>query len=407
MLYMGADVAGQKTMMPIASPRLLAPSLVGLLALTTSCGTNNPAADTSDASTSDATSFDAIAAGDRGDGAPGADAAVAVDAAPAQDASSSSDASTGTARFPLVPVADVDLPGNATRFDYQDVDPARGHLVVAHMNDGEVLVVNLADGSVAKRLPGIPAARGIAVADNVRRIFVTSSPNHLVIIDAVSLHELSRVVTGNAPDGVGWDPVDQIVGVSDQADGAVSLIDRAGDGTRRPVALGVETGNVVFDPSRGLFWASVVNARPPDQLAAIDPAAARVTMRIDLPGCSGAHGLRLHPDGQSAFVACENNDLLARVDLDGAHAAVTQPTGAGPDVLSVDPGLGVVYVAAESGDLTAFDIGQAGLVRIDREHPGDNAHSVAVDAATHRVFFPLVRGPNGTPVLRIMRPSGT
>jgi hypothetical protein len=175
----------------------------------------------------------------------------------------------------------------------------------------------------------------------------------------------------------------------------------------RARALGVETGNVVFDATRGVFWASVVTTSPPDQLVAIDPVAASVMTRIDLPGCDGAHGLRLHPDGQSAFVACEGNDVLARVELGGAHEVVTENTSAGPDVLSIDPGLGWLYVAAESGDLTVFDINQPGLVTIDSEHPGDNAHSVAVDPATHHVFFPLTAGSNGTPVLRIMRPSGT
>jgi hypothetical protein len=171
------------------------------------------------------------------------------------------------------------------------------------------------------------------------------------------------------------------------------------------VPLGVETGNVQFDPTRGLFWASIVSASPPDQLVAFDPVSGAIQERIDLPGCEGAHGLRFHPDGRSAFVACENNDALARVALDGSHAVVTAPTGGGPDVLSIDPGLGWLYVASESGDLVVFDIGRTGLVTIDEEHPGDNAHSVAVDPTTHRVYFPLIQGPNGKPVLRIMRPA--
>ncbi len=93
-----------------------------------------------------------------------------------------------------------------------------------------------------------------------------------------------------------------MVGVSDQRDGAVSLIADAGSGRRRQVALGVESGNVVFDAGRGCFWATVVNARPPDQLVAVDPVAARVVRRIDLPGCRGAHGLRLRrPRGSSPW----------------------------------------------------------------------------------------------------------
>src|SRR5215472_6979556 len=70
-----------------------------------------------------------------------------------------------SAHFPLAKVADVALPGGATRFDYQEIDPARGHLVVTHMNDASVLVLKLDDGSVVKELHGIPVPRGVAVAE--------------------------------------------------------------------------------------------------------------------------------------------------------------------------------------------------------------------------------------------------
>lgn len=310
------------------------------------------------------------------------------------------------ASLPLVLVADVALPGAAVRFDYQDVDVAKGNLVIAHMNDASVVVVKLADGSVVKVIPNVPTARGVVVADDVGRIFVTSSPNKVVIIDNDSLGEIARVDTGNAPDGIGWDPKDKIVGVSDQGDGAVSLIAQSGSGTRAQVKLGNETGNVAFDGTRGVFWVTVVGPTAPDRLIAIDPVAAKATTTVPLPGCEGAHGLRIHPDGASALIACESNAKVARVDLGGSNAIAIADSGAGPDVMAIDPGLRWLYVAAESGDLKVFDIGKPGLVTIDGEHPGDASHSVAVDPATHRVFFPLVKGPKGTPVLRIMKPAG-
>jgi DNA-binding beta-propeller fold protein YncE len=313
-------------------------------------------------------------------------------------------AARGEPSLLLTLIADVDLPGNAVRFDYQDIDPAKQHLVIAHMSDSSVVVVNL-DGSVVKVVSGIPTARGVVVADDVGRIFVTSSPNQLVILDNDSLAEVSRVPTGKAPDGVGWDPTHRVVGVSDQGDGAISLIADAGSGPRTQLLLGSETGNVAFDPERRIFWITVVTDAPPNQLVGVDPTAARVTEKIPLPGCQGAHGLRIHPDGKSAFVACEDNDQLLRVDLDGNHALVLGPTGAGPDVMSIDAKLGWLYVAAESGDLTVFDLTRPGVSLLGRDHPGSNAHSVAVDPATHRVFFPLVKGAKGTPVLRIMQPS--
>jgi len=343
--------------------------------------------------------------GEQRDGGAGGSDASSNDATAGESNDAAGDGAI-SARLPLVLVADVDLPGGATRFDYQDVDPDQGHLIVTHMNDGSVLFLDLGDGSVLKEVKNIPAARGVVVADDVGLVFVTSSPSSLVLIDNKTMTETTRVGTGRGPDGVGWDPEDKVVGVSDQVDGALSLIPDSGNGTRKQIELGIETGNAIFDPSRGVFWITVVAETPPDQLVGIDPVAAEVKTTIDLPGCSGAHGLRLHPDGKTAFVACEANSLLARVDLAQSTVIATAPTGMMPDVMEVDPGLGWIYVAAEDGDLTVFDITQPGVVPVGHHQPGPYAHSVAVDPATHRVFFPLQAGPNGTPVLRIMKPSG-
>jgi YVTN family beta-propeller protein len=300
-------------------------------------------------------------------------------------------------------VGDVALPGAANRFDYQEIDSANNQLVIAHMNDNSVVVVALADGSVKKVLPNIPTPRGVAVGDG--KIFVTSTPSKLVIIDAVALNEITRVTTGTSPDGDAYDPDDHVVGVSDQGDGALSLIAGDGTGTRTPVPLGTETGNVAYDASRKQFWITVVKSSPPDQLVEVDPRAATVTTSIPLPGCNGAHGLRLHPDGQSALIACEDNSKLARVDL-GSQAIVLGDTGSNPDVLSIDAAKGWLYVAAESGDLTIWDINQPGASLVGHDQPGNNSHTVAADPATHRVFFPLPQGTGSTPVLRIMKPSG-
>ena len=210
----------------------------------------------------------------------------------------------------LTLVGDVPLPGGATRLDYQEIDPGKGLLVVAHMNDDAVDILDLADGTLRARLEHIPTPRGVAIADDAGLIFVTSTPKHLVLIDNGTLKEVARVETGTAPDGDAWDPDDQIVGVSDQHDGAISLIAKAGRGARTQVKLGSETGNVIYDGARKQFWITVVRDDPPDQLVEIDPAKAKVTTTIALPGCRGAHGLRLHPDGKSAFIACDDNDTL-------------------------------------------------------------------------------------------------
>lgn len=303
-------------------------------------------------------------------------------------------------------VADVELPGAAVRFDYQDIDIANGHLIIAHMNDDSVDVVDLGDGSTVKELADVPTARGVVVAPEIGMFFVTASGNQVVGFDSVTLTEVRRTPTGASPDGVGWDGVNRIVGVSDQRDGALSLIADAGAGERTQVTLGDATGNVIYDATRGWFWIAVEHEPDPDQLIAVDPVTATVQASLDLPGCSAAHGVRLHPDGQSAFVACEDNAVLARVDLTGSGEVTTGATTDGPDVLAIDPDLGWLYVAAEAGDLSVYDITEPGVSLLFEQDIGDEAHTVAVDPATHHVFFPLQAGADGSPVLRIMRPLG-
>jgi DNA-binding beta-propeller fold protein YncE len=336
--------------------------------------------------------------------------ALAFAASQASNAASkpASTPAPATPKLPLVVVRDAPLPGKSVRFDYQALDAAHGRLIVAHMNDASVVAVNLADTSVARVVSNVPLPRGVAVASEANRLFVTSSPHTLVILDAASLVELRRVRTGNAPDGVAWDPAHRIVGVSDQEDGAISLISDAGDGARHALKLGRETGNVAFDARRGWFWIAVEQARPPDELVAVEPLGPTRVRAIPLPGCAGAHGVSLHPDGATAFVACEDAAKLARVTLDaGATAPLAfATTGSGPDVLALDPGLGWLYVAAESGELGVFELARPGLVAVGRQKLAPGSHTLAVDAATHRVYFPLAHGPSGAPVLRVMLPTG-
>jgi len=347
-------------------------------------------------------------AGAPGEGAAAPQAMMTTPAsAPPETPRASSPGSSPAPSLPLQLVADIELPGRSTRFDYQDVDLALGELVLSHMNDGEVLFLRLSDGGLLAALRDIPVARGVAVASELQRVFVTSSPHTLVLIDAKKHTEAARVATGEGPDGVAWDPVDQLVGVSDQRDGALSLLADAGTGARRALKLGRETGNVVFDALRGWFWITVVGAGPVDQLVGVLPSAARVEKRWPLPGCESAHGLRLPANGKSAFIACESNHRLLQLDLETGQVLATLATGEDPDVLSIDPGLGWLYVAAESGDLAVFDIRNPVVTALGHDHPGPSSHSVAVDPSSHHVFFPLKVGPNGKPVLRIMKPAGT
>jgi YVTN family beta-propeller protein len=310
---------------------------------------------------------------------------------------SSSSPAPASGRLPLRTLRNVRLPGRTTRFDYQSIDPAQRRLYVAHLGDSAVVVVDLDRLRPIATIDNIADVHGVLAVPELNRVFATATgSNELVAIDATTNRVIGRVATGNFPDGLAYDPVDNAVLVSNKNAGSITIVNAYMLAKPKTLKLGHEVGNVSYDPRRRQAWAAV---RTPDQLVAFSPGTRRVTRRIRLPGCDGAHGVYLAPPDR-AFVACERNARLAIVNRAGGRVIGLARVGADPDVLAVDRTDGRLYVAAESGVVTV--LATRSTVRLlARAHLAGTAHSVAVDPRTRRVLFPL-EDSVGHAVLRIM-----
>jgi len=303
--------------------------------------------------------------------------------------------------LPLERVRDVRLPGRSSRFDYQSVDSPGRRLYVAHLGGSTLDVIDLDALTVVATVPDIADIHGVLAVPEIGRVFASATgTDELVTLDASSDQVIARTPTGQFPDGIGYDPRDDLVVVSNKNAGSETILEGRSGRLVRTVQLGHEVGNVAYDPSSALAYVAV---RPPDQVVAFDPATGAVTDRIRLKNCRGAHGLYVQPETQHAFVACENNANVVMVDLRNHRQIAAASVGDSPDVLAYDPGLGRLYVAAEGGVVTVFSPTASQLHKIGQAHLADKAHSVAVDPTTHLVFLPLERESN-KPVLRIMRP---
>ena len=287
-----------------------------------------------------------------------------------------------------------------TRFDYQSIDPVARRLYIAHLGDSTVVVVDLDRLRPVATTGDVSEVHGVLAVPKLDRVFATATgSNELVAVDMATNRIVGRAPTGGFPDGLTYDQVDGLVLVSNKTAGTESVIDGRTLRSVATIKLGNEVGNVEYDPVSKLAWAA---ARTPEQLVAFDPITHRVVHRIRLPGCAGAHGVYLGPEGR-AFVACERNARMAVVDRNRQHLVELVDVGADPDVLAVDPTDGRVYVAAESGVVTVVAT-QPRVRVLARAHLADSAHTVAVDPGTRRVFFPL-EDSGGHPIVRVMTPT--
>jgi len=302
--------------------------------------------------------------------------------------------------LPLRLVGDYPLTGNANRFDYASIDEHRGIMWVAHMGDGSVVAFDVKSNRVTLTVPlgsgasvrGIVAAGGDVYA-------AAQGLGAVVVLDGANGRRLATVPAGDV-DGLAYDPLTQRIFVSDESGGRDTVIGTRTHTIAGNVALGGEAGNTQYDPvSRHIF----VGVQTRDELAEIDPAALKIVRRFALPGCSSSHSVAIDASERAAYVGCQHNARLVRLDLRTGLVTGSGGVGIGVDVLALDPGLHRLYAASESGVVSVFDVANGALTRVAQAFLHLNAHVVAVDPATHRVYFPL-SSVGGKPVMRVMEP---
>ncbi|MGH7594431.1 MAG: YncE family protein [Gemmatimonadales bacterium] len=295
-------------------------------------------------------------------------------------------------------IADVPLPGQPVRFDYQTLDTTSGRLYISHMNDGHVVAFDTRMRRVTGEVPNVPRVTGVWVVPETHRLYASVTGHHNVaIIDVPALSVRATAGPIGFPDGIAYAPGVKRVFVSDESGGGELVIDGVTDRVVATIPLGGEAGNTKFDGGSGCILVAVQTL---NQIAAIDPATATVVGRFALVRANHPHGMYVDAPNRMLFVANEGNATVEVVDLRSMEVVSVAPVGAGPDVLALDPAWHRLYVATESGGLWVYQVQGKRLAAVgvlDLPH----AHTVAVDAVTHMVYLPL-QNLDGRPTLRIL-----
>jgi YVTN family beta-propeller protein len=303
--------------------------------------------------------------------------------------------------LPLAHVADLPLTGSTSRWDYASLDPQRHLLFLAHLGDSVVTVLDTRSQKVVADIPDVGHVHGVLALPELNRVYASATrSDEVVAIDAATLKVTARMPGGVYPDGMAYAPEAHRLFVSDETGTTETVIDTQTNQRVATIHLWSTVGNTQYDPaSKHVF----VNAQLRNQLVEIDPVRNEIIARYDLPGADGPHGLLIDPASRQAFIACEGNDKLLVMDLKTMKLTASFDVGGDPDVLAFDPGLRRLYVAGEQGIVSVFGVEAAGVRKIGEGMVGNNAHVVAVDPETHRVYFPL-KDFGGAPLLRIMKP---
>src|SRR5437773_11368863 len=123
-----------------------------------------------------------------------------------------------TAEAPLRVVTDVPLPGSASRFDYQSLEPASGRLFVSHMGAGQLVVVDVRAGRVIANLDGFPTVTGVLAVPVEHRAYASATGDHaVVVVDDSTFRLVARLPGPRFPDGIAYAPEERRGFVSDES----------------------------------------------------------------------------------------------------------------------------------------------------------------------------------------------
>lgn len=298
---------------------------------------------------------------------------------------------------------DIALPGGANRFDYASIDAQRRLLFLAHLGSGMVTAVDLRSERVVANIGDVPAVHGVLAVPDLAETFATATGrNGLDVISEQTYRVIAQAPAGVYPDGMTYAPDVRRLFISDESGRTETVIDTQTNRRIATIAMGGEVGNSQYDAESDRVLVAVQTR---DEIVSIDPHTDTILGRYPLPkSCDDDHSLLVDAPARLAFVACDGNAKLLLVDLTNMSTVSIENVGRDPDVLALDPGLRRLYVTGESGVVSVFELQARRLHLLGQKFLAYEAHSVAVDPSTHRVYFPL-QNVHGHGVLRVMAPT--
>ncbi len=221
---------------------------------------------------------------------------------------------------------------------------------VAEEGSGSVAVINVATNTVQATIP-LATSETAFMAHNVQ----------------VAPDQRSVWVTANAMAGMDHSDMASHGDSEPSAPDALIVLDPRTDTIIRriPIAAGLHLAHVVLTPDSA---AAIAVAQEAGKVFKIDAKTYAVSQTVDLPAGSQPHGLRITPNGTTAYIALMGSKTLGVLDL-ATFTITYQPLGGVPVQTAVTPD--GAYAAA-----SLFDTKQLALYDVARKE----VHYVALPA---------------------------
>jgi DNA-binding beta-propeller fold protein YncE len=269
-------------------------------------------------------------------------------------------------------------------WDYLTVDSAGQRLYVSHGT--KVVIIDLVKDQVAGEITNTPGVHGIAVAHDLG-LGVTSNgrENKAGIVDLKTLQTLSKVDTGQNPDGMLYEPGHKEVYLFNGRGQSATVVDVKAGKVVSTIPLGGKPEFAQADPKAGRVYD---NLEDKNEVAVIDTKSHQVVTNWPIAPGEEASGMAIDLKNHRLFLGCGGSKTMVMMDSTSGKVIATVPIGQGVDANAFDPGTGFAFASCGDGTTTiAHEDTPDKLTVVQTLETQRGSRTMALDPKTHKIYL--------------------
>jgi DNA-binding beta-propeller fold protein YncE len=268
-------------------------------------------------------------------------------------------------------------------WDYLVVDAKARRLYVSH--GAEVDVLNADSGRPIGHIANTLGVHGIALVPGMHRAFISEGlSDHVAVVDTDTLRTLREVPTGKKPDAIIYDPASRRVFVNNGDGNSTTAIDAATGDVVGTLDLGGSPEYAAADGEGHVY----VNLEEQNETLDIDSRNLKIDHRWPVSPCKAPSSMAIDRSARRLFIGCRSR-VMAVLNIENGKVITALPIGDHVDATVFDPKRQFIFCSNQDGTLNIFLQLSADQYRsVQTVKTALGARTMALDAATHRLFLP-------------------
>jgi DNA-binding beta-propeller fold protein YncE len=302
---------------------------------------------------------------------------------------------------PLALETKIPLGEVSGRIDHLTIDLKRQRLLIAELGNDSLGVVDLATGSLHRRIAGMSEPQGVAYVPFDDTIYVANAGDGSVrVLRGEDFAPLARIDLGDDPDNVRVDVQRRRVLVG-YGKGALAVIDPITHAKAAELKLKGHPEGFQIDAAGERIFVNVPDAR---DIQAVD-LATLASRSFPTGGLRANFPMVIDPGAKRIYVVFRAPPTLLALSTEGRIAGKVETCGDADDVF-IDAKRRRVYVSCGEGAIDVFDDHDGRFARLARVATVTGARTALFVPELDRLFVAARANWNEPAAIWVFRPRG-